>query len=83
MAVTALNKKGRKVTLLNPSEKGKKYAMELKTNVPQTNNGLLKVNQNGEIRSLSKAQRAYRAGFLDAQKASAKAYNARQNKGKN
>lgn len=82
MAVTVTNKKGKKVTLLNPSEKGKKFAFELKSGTPQTNNGLLKTDKNGKIRSLTKEQRAYRSGYLDAQKDSAKAYKHHQAKGK-
>lgn len=83
MAVTVTNKKGKKVTLLNPSEKGAKYARELKMGVRETNKGLLKTDRNGELSSLSDTQKAYRSGYLDAQKDSAKAYKHRQAKGKN
>lgn len=33
MAVTVKNKRGKEVTLLNPSEKGEKYGAELKSSI--------------------------------------------------
>ena len=63
MAVTVINRKGQTITLLNPSEKGQLYARELKDNYnPRTGDGL------------TKGQRAYRSGYLDARKDNAKAY---------
>lgn len=80
MAVTVTNKKGKKVTLLNPSEKGAKFAKELKQNRKRTNTGAFKLNENKQSIKLSDVERAYRGGYLDAQKDSAKAYKARQAK---
>jgi len=63
MAVKVTNRNGYTVTLLNPSEKGQLYARELKDNYnPRTGDGL------------TKSQRAYRSGYLDARKDNAKAY---------
>ena len=73
MAVKIRNKKGFFVTLLNPSEKGKKYANELSTGIRKTNDGRYKPDKNGDV-GLSEAQRAYRSGYLDARKDNAKAY---------
>lgn len=63
MAVKVIKKDGSTVTLLNPAEKGQLYARELKDNYnPRTGN------------ELSKTQRSYRSGYLDARKDSAKAW---------
>lgn len=78
MSVQYKTKKGKVITLLNPSEKGKKYATELKTGVRVTNDGLIKSPS-----ELNDEQRAFRGGYLQAQKDSANAYKARQKKLKN
>ena len=66
---------GKTVTLLDPAGKGAKYAHELKTKRRYTNEGRVKVNPNtGEVQKLTKAQRSYRAGYLDARKDNAKAW---------
>lgn len=63
MAVKVTRKDGSTVTLLNPAEKGQLYARELKDNYnPRTGN------------ELTKTQRSYRSGYLDARKDNAKAY---------
>lgn len=62
-------KKGKIITLLNPSEKCQKAALELKHNVKLTNNGKVKSKK-----PLTKIERAYRAGRLDQAHDSAKAY---------
>lgn len=78
---TIIKKNGKNITLLNPSEKGRKYADELRNGVRQRNDGLLKTDPVlGRPVRLTKEQRSYRAGYLDAQKDSAKAYNARKEK---
>lgn len=64
-------KKGKEVTIYDPSERGAMYANDLK-------NG---TNINGQ--ELSKNQKAYRAGYLKAQNDNAKAYNARKFKEEN
>ena len=65
-------KKGDYITLLSPSEKSKKYASELKTGIRYTNSGEYKPDKNGDV-GLSREGRAYRSGYLDARKDSAKA----------
>ena len=75
---TIISEGGKKITLLNPSEKGRKYADELRNGVRQRNDGLLKVDPVlGKPVRLTKAQRSYRAGYLDAQKDSAKCFKAK------
>lgn len=66
---------GKTVTLLNPVEKGNKYALELKANVHCTNEGDVKLDKYGHVKTLSKQSRAYRAGYLSSRKDSANAYN--------
>ena len=80
MSVIVTNKKGKKVTLLNPSEKGAKYANELKYKFKLTNDGRPKLTKDNAQITLTKTQKAYRAGYLDAQKDSAKAYKAKNKK---
>lgn len=74
MAVQIRDKKGNFKTLLNPAEKASKFAGELRTGIRKTNDGRYKADKNGDV-SLDKTQRSYRAGYLDARKDSAKAYN--------
>ncbi len=81
--VTLTFKDGSETTLLNPSGKATKYVMELKTGERRTNNGMVKIGEDGESLKLTEKQRAYRSGYLDAQKDSAKAYKAKKNKNKN
>ena len=71
---------GKTVTLLNPAEKGNKYALELKCNVHCTNDGDVKLDKRGHVRTLSRQSRAYRAGYLSSRKDSAGAYKAQQKK---
>lgn len=79
-----LNKKGKEVTLLNPSEKAAKYSDELRNGVRYTNDGKYKADEDGVVLGLSDAQKSYRSGYLDARKDSARAYkaNKKKNKGK-
>ena len=79
MAVQIKDKKGRTRTLLNPSEKGAKFAAELRTGIRKTNDGRNKADKNGDV-GLTKEQRAYRSGYLDAQKDSARAWKHSQKK---
>ena len=58
-------------TLLTPAGKGEKYASEMRDNVRYTNNGDIKQGY------LTAQERAYRGGYLDAQKDARKAYNAK------
>ncbi|MCI9405203.1 MAG: hypothetical protein HFJ22_07280 [Clostridia bacterium] len=82
MAWFGKNRRGKDVCLLNPSEKGAKFACELKTNVAHTNFGQPKVDESGNFKQLTKEQRAYRSGYLSAQKDSANCYKAKMRKGK-
>lgn len=67
-----------KVTLLNPSEKGQKFARELREGRKRRNDGSFYIDKTGHTVKLSDNQRAYRSGYLDAQKDSVKAYKARK-----
>lgn len=71
MAVKIKDKRGRTITLRNPAEKGEKYAYELKHSYSAST---------GE--ALNSQQRAYRAGYLDSRKDSAKCWKAQQKKKK-
>ena len=76
--VTLVREDGTEATLLNPSAKAAKYAKELKTGERFTNSGEQKKDENGNALKLTKKeQRAYRSGYLDAQKDNAKVYNAK------
>ena len=72
MAVIVRTRKGKQHALLNPAEKGKKFAAELTTNTSLTNFGEVKKY------GLTNEQRAFRSGYLEARKDSAKAYNSRK-----
>ena len=69
-----VSKNGKDVILLNPSEKGKKYAKELKDNIHLTNDFAGKKDEHGKSIELTKPSRAYRAGYLASRKDSANAY---------
>lgn len=70
-------KDGSTQVLLTPSGKGVKYAAELKNGVRYTNAGQKKCDSDGVVLGLTKAQRAYRAGYLAHSKDSSRAYNAK------
>ncbi len=80
MPKTIIGRNGKQVTLLNPSEKGAKYAKELKQGVKRTNSGSFKLDENKKAVHLTAAERAYRGGYLDAQKDSAKCWKAKHKK---
>ena len=80
MAVTIKTKKGKDVTLLNPSEKGTKCADELRSGIRQTNDGHIKLDKFGNPIPLTDTEKAWRSGYLQAQKDSAKCYNAKKAK---
>lgn len=75
-----VNRKGKTVTLLNPAEKGKKYAKELKDNIHLTNDFAIKKDEHGKSIALDKPSRAYRAGYLASRKDSANAYKSAEAK---
>lgn len=60
--------------LLNPSEKGRKYASEMRTGRALTNDFKRKKNNKGSNIKLTKIQLAYRAGYLDHVKDSNRAF---------
>ena len=66
---------GKTVTLLNPAEKGDKYAKELRTGKRFTNDGKPKKGKNGQQLKVTKNGRAYRGGYLDARNDNAAAFN--------
>jgi hypothetical protein len=68
------NKNGKKVRLLTPDQKGAKAAVELKKGIKLTNFGKVKRDKGGNPLKLNKAERSYRAGYLDARTDNAKAY---------
>lgn len=72
-----IDEAGKSKKLLTPHGKGKKYARELSTGIRETNMGSVKKNEKGQVMTLTEKQRAYRSGYLDAQKDSAKAYKAK------
>lgn len=77
--VTVVNKKtGNVRVLLNPAQKGRKYAVELKHGKALTNSMQRKRTKNGSQKVLSKSAKAYRAGYLDARKDNAKCYKAKK-----
>lgn len=67
MAHVVRTRKGNKIILRNPAEKGKRFARQMK-------NGF--VSETGEV--LKKEGYAYRAGYLQARNDNAKAYKARR-----
>lgn len=62
---------------LNPGGKAAKYAAELKSGVRMTNDGTIKKTKKGEYMGLTDVKAAYRSGYLQARKDSAKAHNAK------
>ena len=66
MARQIKTKNGKVITLLNPSERGRKYAKELHTGVDAFT---------GEV--LSPRRKAFRSGYLKARRDSARAFKAK------
>lgn len=69
MSVRIKTKTGKKIVLLNPSEKAKRYARQMKHG---------KVMETGK--QLSRTDLAWRAGYLQARKDSANAFNSNSHK---
>ena len=69
-----------KIILLNPAEKGEKFAKELRNDKKFTNSGAVKKDKNGKVIKLNKKERAYRGGYLDGRKDNAKAYKSKRSK---
>ena len=72
--IMVTTRKGKRIRLLTPDQKGAKAAVELKHGVMYTNMGEVKRDGQGNARKLNKVQRSYRAGYLNARKDNAKAY---------
>ena len=66
--------------LLNPSEKRDKFFKELKQGVKRTNDGKFKLTKDKKAMRLTKEERAYRSGYIQAQNDSVKCYNAKKKK---
>lgn len=71
MSTVIKTKSGHKVVLLNPAEKAKRYARQMKTG---------KVTETKK--TLTSNEMAFRAGYLSARSDEAKAYNASRKKNK-
>ena len=69
-----------KVKSLSPKRKAQKFAKELKTGKCFTNAGVKKKDKHGKHKTLTKKQRSYRAGYLDARKDIGVANKLRKNK---
>ena len=82
MSKQITTKNGTVITLLNPSEKGAKFASELRTGFAKTNDGRPKLDAKHTQTKLTDTQKSWRSGYLAAQKDSAKCYNATHKKGK-
>lgn len=82
MAKQIKTKQGKTITLLNPHEKGKKYAEEIKNKFAITHDGEMKRDQNNNAIMLSDTQLAYRSGYLAARKDEANIYKWKQKKSK-
>lgn len=72
------SKSGKTVYLLNPSERAKKFSIEMKHKKALTNNGKRKIDdKTGKQVKLSGKQMAFRAGYLAHQKDSNKAFKSK------
>lgn len=68
---------GNMVRLLNPDEKSRKYATELKFGYAKTNRNETKRTADGKAIKLTNTQLAYRAGYIDRGKDSTNCFNAK------
>lgn len=80
MSVLWRTRKGKQITLLNPAEKGRKAAAELKMGVKMTNDGVIKTDKYGNPQKLTDAERAWRSGYLTSRSDGAKCWKAQQKK---
>ena len=64
--VTIENDNGKQKTLLTPTGKVAKFKAEIANNVRITNDGKRKKTKDGVAMELSKAQKAYRKGYIQA-----------------
>lgn len=63
-------------------QKGNKFATELQGGYKLTNDGQYKTDKNGYCLELTDTEKAFRSGYLQARKDSAKAYKATKKKKK-
>ncbi len=63
MATTVTTRTGKKRVLLNPAEKGRKAAIELKEGYKRTNYDTYKTDSYGDPIPLNATERAYRSGY--------------------
>ena len=82
MAKVVITKREKRVRLMNPAEKAKKYAYELKQGSHFTNFGGQKTTKGGKPKRLSDTERSWRGGYLQARKDSAKAFKHNRKKGR-
>ncbi|MDE6402020.1 MAG: hypothetical protein K2L54_05335 [Clostridiales bacterium] len=80
MSTIYKTKNGKEITLLNPAEKGKKAALELKHGCHLTNDFVVKGDKNGNPIPLTDTEKAWRSGLLSARRDSANCYNAKNGK---
>ena len=72
------SKNGKSIFLLNPSEKAKKYSLEIKHKKALTNNCKRKIDEKtGKQIRLTDTQLAFRAGYLAHQKDSNNAFKSK------
>lgn len=80
MATKVTMRNGKLITLLNPKEKGDKYARELRENKKYTNDYVLKKDDKGNPIPLTDSDRKYRCGYLNSRKDDAGAWKSAQAK---
>lgn len=78
MAVEVRTKRGRRVILLSPKEKGAKAASELRDGIHKTNLLLPKLTKTGNKIDLTPEEASYRLGYLAARKDIGKAFNSKR-----
>ena len=80
MAFSFFTKNNKKVTLLTPHERGGKFAKELSAGYKFTNDGLAKLGKDKSYSILTDEERAFRSGYLTAQKDNARVFKAKNKK---
>lgn len=77
MSTVVKGKNGKKVVLLNPSEKRNKAFDELQNGIKLTNDSFIKTDAKGKPQKLTAVERAYRAGYVQAGTDSAKCFKSK------
>lgn len=65
-------------SFLNPAQRAKKFACQLKTNTLITNEGVVKKGPNGSIMQPSARGKSFMQGYLTARSDNSKAYNSKK-----